>query len=94
MRSALGGVREASVRGSILGEAVNPSWPPWDFGSSHLLDGGNTSKSPQVTVTDPWELSLDFLQQSSCNIQAIVCTMEGLGLETHGGIVAIQPLYC
>ena len=89
MRSAQSSVREASVRGGIFGEAINPSWPPWDFGSSHLLDGGNTSKSPQVTVTDPRELGLDFLQQGSCNIQAVVSTVEGLRLETHGGIVAM-----
>ena len=94
MRSALGGVREATVRGSIFGEAINTSWPPWDLGSSHLLDGSDTSKGPQVTVADPRELGLDLFHQGSGNIQAVIGTMDGLGLEAHGGIVAMRSLHC
>ena len=94
MRSALGGVREATVWGSIFGEAINTPWPPWDFGSSHLLDGSDTSKGPQVTVADPRELSLDLFHQGSGNVQAVIGTMEGFGLEAHGGVVAMHSLYC
>jgi hypothetical protein len=62
MRSALSGIRETAIWGDILSEAINAPWPPWDFGSSHLLDGSDTSKGPQVTVADPRELDLYLLQ--------------------------------
>lgn len=90
MRSALAGVRETAVRGGIFGKTINTSWPPWDLGSSHLLDGSNTTKGPQVTVADPRELRLDLLQQGSCNMQAVIGIVDGLGLEAHGSIVAIH----
>ena len=90
MWSALGGVGETAIRGGVLGEAIDTSWPPWDLGSSHLLDGSNTSKSPQVTVTDPRELDLDLLQQNSCHIQAVVGTVDRLGFKAHGSIVAVH----
>ena len=90
MRSALGGVGETTIRGGILGEAIDTSWPPWDLGPSHLLDGSNTSKGPQVTVADPRELDLDLLQQNSSYIQAVVGTVDRLGFKAHGSIVAVH----
>ena len=90
VRSALGSIGKAAIRGSIRGEAIDTSWPPRDFRSSHLLNGGNTTKGPQVTVADPGEFGLDLLQQGSGNRQTVIGTMESLGFETHGSEVAIH----
>ena len=89
MRSTLGSIRKASIWSGVLSETIDTSWPPGDFRSSHLLDGSNAGKSPQVTVADPWELGLDLLQQSSGNPQTVVGAMNRFRLETHGGIIAM-----
>ena len=89
MRSALGSIGKAAIRSGVLGEAVDSSRPPRDFGSGHLLDCSDTSKGPQVSVTNPGELNLDLLHQGSGSVEAVIGTMESLGFETHGGIVTI-----
>jgi len=90
MRSALGGIGKAAIRGGVLGESVDSSRPPRDFGSGHLLDGSNASKSPQVSVADPGEFSLDSLHQGSGDREAVIGIMERLGFKPHGSIVAIH----
>lgn len=90
MRGALRGVGESAIWSSVLSKAINASWPPRNLGSTHFLNSGDTTESPQVTVADPRKLGLNLLQQNSGNMQAIVSTMKGLRLETHSRIVAAQ----
>ena len=87
MRSALGSIGKAAVRSGVLGETVDSSRPPRNFGSGHLLYGSNTSKGPQVSVANPGELGLDLLHQDSGNVEAVIGIMESLGFETHSGVV-------
>lgn len=57
-----------------------------------LLDGGNTSQGPEITVRDFGELILDAVQTLTGNSQTGVSTVAGLGLEAHGGIVGATIL--
>jgi hypothetical protein len=53
------------------------------------LDGSNTTESPKITITYPFEFLLDFLHYTTGDMETSVGTMKGLGLKTHGSIVAI-----
>lgn len=89
---ALRGVGETAIGGLVDLETVNTSWAPGDDGAASLLDGTDTTKSPQVTVRDPGELLLDTLHVVTGNVQASVGTVVGLVLETHGSIVGTTSL--
>ena len=52
-------------------EPVDPSGPPWDNGSTRLLDGTDTAKGPEITVRDPRELLLNLLHVVSGNVLKI-----------------------
>jgi len=86
--SSLSRVWQTTVWSGVDSKTVNATRAPGDVGASHLLDGGNTSKSPQVTVADPRELLLDLLHERTSDIQSSVSAMQGFGFETHGGVVA------
>lgn len=54
------------------------------------LDSSDTSKGPEITITDPRILCLDLLKESSRNIQSVIGTVQRLGFEPHGGIIAMK----
>ena len=54
------------------------------------LNGSYTTKSPKITIGNPWELLLDLLHEVTSDVQAGVGSVYGLGLETHGGVIAIR----
>ena len=54
------------------------------------LDCGDTGESPKVTIAYPRELVFDLLKHSSCNVQASISAMEGLGFEAHSSVVAVN----
>jgi len=70
----------------LLGDELTQS------SSEHVtadLDSSNTSKGPKITVANPGKFLLDLLHQTTSEGKTIVSTVDGLGLETHGSIVAI-----
>lgn len=56
------------------------------------LDGANTGECPEVPVTNPRVLGLDFLEETTSDVQAIVGSVKCLGLETHRCIVAVKHI--
>lgn len=88
--STLGRIGETTVWGGLRREPVDPSGPPGDLGSTHLLHCSDASERPEITVRDPWELFLDTFEQLTRDVQAVVGTVLRLGVETHGGIVAVK----
>lgn len=57
------------------------------------LNGANTGECPKVPVTDPRVLGLDFLEETTSDVQAIVGTVKSLWLETHRCIVAAKHTF-
>lgn len=88
--STLRGVRETTVGCALSSEAVNAARAPWDLGTTKLLDGSYTTKSPEVSIGDPGKLLLDILEEGAGDVQTIVGSVLCLRLETHGSIVAIR----
>lgn len=88
--SALRTIGETTVGCRLGGEAVDATRPPGDLGAAHLLDGADTAERPEVAVGDPGELLLDALHEVACDVQASVCAVLGLGLEAHGGVIAVR----
>ncbi len=98
-------IRETTVRGCILGKAIYATRAPWDLGSAHFLfvdelleipskletdlDGSDTTESPEVAIAYPLELFLYLFHDATSNVEAVVGTMRGFGLEAHGRIVAV-----
>jgi len=65
---SLAGIRESAIRSDVVLETVDPSRSPGDDGSARLLNGANTTKSPEITVRDPRELLLDLLHVLTGNV--------------------------
>jgi hypothetical protein len=75
---ALRGVRETAIRGRVLSITIDAARAPWDLRASHLLNGSNTTKSPEITIRDPWELLLNALHQFTRNVKAGVGAVKRL----------------
>ncbi len=56
------------------------------------LNCADTTKCPQVTVAYPREFLFNLLHEITGYVKPCVGTVVGLGLETHGGIVALNPV--
>ena len=89
MVSTLSSVRQPAVRGCLSSESIDTTGSPRNVGTTHLLEGSYTGKSPEVTIGDPWEFVLDGFQQPTGDLETRVGAVKGLGFETHGGIIAI-----
>jgi len=61
---------------------------PVDVRASHLFDGDDAGKSPQIGVGDPGMLLLDGLEEDAGVLQAGVGRVTAFGLVTHAGAVA------
>ena len=89
MVSTLSSVRQPAVRGCLSSKSIDTTGSPRNVGTTHLLEGSYTGKSPEVTIRDPWEFVLDGFQQPTGDLETRVGAVKGLGFETHGGIIAI-----
>jgi hypothetical protein len=58
---SLGSVRQPTIGSAVVVVSVNSTGPPRYNRSSRLLDGTDTTESPQVSIRDPRELLLDLL---------------------------------
>lgn len=84
----LGGIRKTAV-GSAGGDVpVLTAGSPGDRGATRLLDGTGTTKSPQIGVRDPGELSLDGLEEVAGSLETGVGAVIRLRGESHRGAVA------
>ena len=56
------------------------------------LNGGDTTESPEVTVAYPIKFFLYLLHNAASDVETIVGTVRGLGVEAHGRIVAVLEI--
>lgn len=88
----LGSVGETAVGSAVRDITVVTAGSPGNLGALHLLDGSDTSKSPEVRVGDPGELLLDGVEEVAGSVKTGVGTVVTLGRESHGGTVAATSL--
>lgn len=90
MIGTLGGVWETTIGSGLRGKTVDTPGAPWDMWASHLLDSGNTSQSPEITITYPRELCLDLFHELTSNVQTSVGAVQRFWLEPHSCVVAVD----
>lgn len=84
----LGSVRETTVGSAVRDVTVVAAGSPGDLGALHLLDGGNTSKGPEIGVGDPGELLLNGVEEVTGSVKTSVGAVVTLRGESHGSTVA------
>lgn len=84
----LGGIRKTAVGSAGGNVPVLTAGSPGDRGATRLLDGAGTTKSPQIGVRDPGELSLDGLEEVAGSLETGVGAVIRLRGESHRGAVA------
>jgi hypothetical protein len=88
----LGSIRETAVGSAVRNITVVAAGSPGDLGALHLLDGSNTSKSPEVRVGDPGELLLHGVEEVAGSVKTGIGTVVTLRGESHGSTVAATSL--